>query len=237
MNMNEIRKFEVDPSKKDCKIPVNPFLNGAEYYVRKELRDENTFFFASMDERYIVDNNDLESQRYRFQIGFTNCSRGVIELTMVNGPIHKINARNCGLGTVFASLCMSDPDLDMLPIQRIDEEFSDDARTAKIIKKSCSKFMGLLMLSNDLGGPYKNFNAALKNGYNKFLIKTKNIIGKKERYHWMDTVRAKECYNDDTGNFGDGIEGYANNWWFCKEIPGKFPKFPSLNICGDKPKF
>ena len=152
-------------------------------------------------------------------------------MTGVNGPDYDIDARNCGIGTVFASLCMTDPELNLMPRERIDNLFRKDLLTAKTIKKGCSKFIGLLMMSTDAGGPYKNFNAALKNGYNKFLIKTK-----KQKYLWMDTVRAKKCYDHDTGDFGDKIEGWGNSWWFCEEIPGKFPKFSSLNICADKPK-
>ena len=54
------------------------------------------------------------------------------------------------------------------------------------------------------------------------------------KYLWMDTERAKKCYDATTGKIGEGITGYDQDWWFCETIPGKFPKFPSLNICGDK---
>ena len=39
---------------------------------------------------------------------------------------------------------------------------------------------------------------------------------------WMDTERAKDCYDVTTGNIGKGIKGYDNNWWFCETIPEKF---------------
>ena len=47
----------------------------------------------------------------------------------------------------------------------------------------------------------------------------------------MDTEKAKKCYNDETGKIGNGITGYKKNWWFCESIPGKFPKFASIDRC------
>ena len=228
MQANEVQMVMVDPKKKDCKLKLS------KYYIKKEERltkdGEKTFYFASLDKRYIPNDMDKLAFNYKSQIGFTRCSKGYIEFTLVNGPKYNIDGRNCGIGTIFATLCMTDSDVNMLPGDKINEEFSGDLRTAKTIKKGCSKFLGLLMMSTDLGGPYKNFNAALKNGYNKFLIKNK-----KEKYVWMDTEKAKECFNDETGDFGDGITGIGNYWWFCEAVPGKFPKFPSLNVCADKP--
>ena len=230
MQNNEVQMVIVDTKKKDCKLKLSKF------YIKKEERlvknDEKTFYFASLDKRFIPNDMTKLAFNYKSQIGFTRCSKGYIEFTLVNGPKYNIDARGCGIGTIFASLCMTDSDVNMLPGDKIMEEFSSDLKTAKTIKTGCSKFLGLLMISTDISGPYKNFNAALKNGYNKFLIRNK-----KEKYIWMDTEKAKECFNDETGDFGDGITGLGNYWWFCEAVPGKFPNFPSLNVCSDKPKF
>ena len=50
----------------------------------------------------------------------------------------------------------------------------------------------------------------------------------------MDTEDAKERFDKDTGRFkhqnGDQA-GDQKNWWFCEEIPGKFPKNSETKLC------
>ena len=223
MRANEVQMVMLDSSKAGCKIKLS------KYYIKKEVRNKDTYFFASLDKTFIRTKNPELIKNYRSQIGYTLCTPGYIEVARVNGQEQDIDARNCGIGTIFATLCMIDPDLNMLPNLRIDVEFYDDPRTAKIIKKSCRKFLGMHMVAETVAGPYMNFNAALKTGYNKFLIKTEKDVNL-----WLDTESVKYCYDPKTGMIGDGIQGLGNNWWFCEEIPGKLPKFPSLKICHDR---
>ena len=170
--------------------------------------------------------------QYALQLGFVMCHKGYLDQTTVYDmavtPVGILDARNCGMGTVLTSLCMIDPELDMLPTNEILEYFEADRKTATTIKQGCQKFVGLHMVADPKTGAYKNFNAALNNGYNKMLFKTN-----KGAYRWYDTTKAKECYNHETGMIGDDIN-FGIHWWFCEEIPGKFPKFPSLKKCGDK---
>ena len=227
MKIGEIKMFEVDPKKKDCKL--NP--DGV-YYVKKEFVWGLTFFFASLDKEFKLNEEVTEitkiKDRYISQAGYTDCRPGYIDYTETyDGTRGTPDIRNCGVGTVFATLCMVDPELNMLPSNRIDEEFKDEFRTAKIIKKGCGKFLGLLMLSVDVGGPYKNFNAALKTGLNKFLIPNN-----KDEYVWMDTERAKSCYDPKTKTIGpEKIAVFGKNWWFCEEIKRGIPNFPNLKRC------
>ena len=242
MNYGEIQSIKVDIAKKECK------LNLEEYYIRKDVRTllpGKAFFFASTHEEFVpnddvnpIPHDSIDSDQFiqimenqfENQIGFAMCTNGWIDKVRVKSE-QNLDARNCGIGTVFTTLCMIDPALHLLPNFRIDSEFNDDFHTAKTIKKGCRRFMGLLMAADPLTGAYGYFNAALKNGYNKLLIKTD-----KEKYQWMDTEKAKKCYNDMTGKIGNGITGYKKNWWFCESIPGKFPKFASIDRCL-KPKF
>ena len=226
MKMGEIKMFEVSPSKKDCKL--NP--DGV-YYVKKESVGEKIYFFASIDKRFVHNPDftaDLIKKRYLYQAGYTTCSPGYIDYTETyEGTNGNPDIRNCGVGTVFATLCMVDPELNMLPSNRIDEEFKNEPSTARIIKKGCEKFLGLLMMSQDVGAPYKNFNAALNTGLNKFLIRNN-----KDEYVWMDTERAKSCYDPKTKTIGPEKTEVANKeWWFCDEIKGSIPRFPNLKRC------
>ena len=226
MKMGEIKMFKVDPSKKDCKL--NP--NGV-YYVKKESVGQSSFFFASLDKEFKL-NEEVTlypiKDRYISQAGYTDCSPGYIDYTETyDGTRGTPDIRNCGVGTVFATLCMVDPELNILPSNRIDEEFKDEPSTARIIKKGCSKFLGLQMWSEDVGGPYKNFNAAINTGLNKFLIPNN-----KDKYVWMDTERARSCYDPKTKTIGpEKIAVFGKRWWFCDEIKGSFPKFPNLKRC------
>merc|ERR1712198_744123 len=86
---------------------------------------------------------------------------------------------------------------------------------------------GLEMWSEDVGGPYKNFNAAINTGLNKFLIPNN-----KDKYVWMDTERARSCYDPKTKTIGpEKLAVFGKRWWFCDEIKGSFPKFPNLKRC------
>ena len=197
MKIGEIKMFKIDPSKIDCKL--NP--NGV-YYVKKEFVWGLTFFFASLDKEFKlnkeVTEKDRIKDRYISQAGYTDCRPGYIDYTETyDGTRGTPDIRKCGVGTVFATLCMVDPELNMLPSNGIDEEFKDEPSTARIIKKGCRKFIGLLMWSENVGGPYKNFNAALNTGLNKFLIPNN-----KDKYVWMDTERARSCYDPNTKTIG-----------------------------------
>ena len=86
------------------------------------------------------------------------------------------------------------------------------------------------MMSEHKSGAYAYFNAALKNGYQKMLITKDNGCNQ-----WYDTKVAKERYDAKTGKIGNA-DSIGKMWWFCEEIPGRFTKFPSLNVCGNKPK-
>ena len=226
MKMGEIKMFKIDPSKRDCKL--NP--DGV-YYIKKESVKQKTYFFASVAKQFVLNPDitaDLIESRYLSQAGYTTCSPGYISYTETyDGTDGRVDVRNCGVGTVFATLCMVDPELNMLPSNQIDEEFKNQLKLARIIKKGCEKFLGLWMISEDVSGPYANFNAALKTGLNKFLIPNK-----KGRYVWMNTERARSCYDPETKTIGpEKIEVDAKEWWFCDEIKGSFPKFPNLDQC------
>ena len=124
--MGEIKMFKIDPSKKDCKL--NP--DGV-YYVKKESVGQKTYFFASVDKRFVHNPDitaDLIKNRYISQAGYTACRPGYISYTETyDGTDGRVDVRNCGVGTVFATLCMVDPELNMLPSNRIDEEFKNSA--------------------------------------------------------------------------------------------------------------
>ena len=225
MKNDEIQKIKVDASKKSCK------LKPGEYYIKKgvsALRPGKSFFFASKDQKFKHKSGASPTDwmnQYENQIGYSFCSKGWIGKVEVNDA-KDLDARNCGMGTVFTILCMIDSELNNFPSANIDFEFGDDPDTAKVIKEGCRKLLGLLMEADPLTGAYGYFNAALKTSYNKFLIKTD-----KGKNLWMDTEKAKECYDDKTGKIGEGITGYSRDWWFCEEIPGEFPKLPSPDLC------
>ena len=83
------------------------------------------------------------------------------------------------------------------------------------------------MMSENVSAPYKNFNAALNTGLNKFLIQNN-----KNEYVWMNTERASGCYDPETKTIGpEKIAVAEKDWWFCDEIKGSFPKFPNLDKC------
>ena len=52
--------------------------------------------------------------QFENQIGFAMCSNGWIDKVRVKSE-PDLDARNCGIGTVFTTLCMIDPELHMLP--------------------------------------------------------------------------------------------------------------------------
>ena len=226
MKMGEIKMFNVNPKKKDCKL--NP--DGV-YYVKKEAIGQSIYFFASVDKEFVLNDDttaDMIKDRYISQAGFIACLPGYIDNTETyDGTDGRVDIRNCGVGTVFATLCMIDPELYMLPSNQIDARFKNQPKTARIIKKGCSKFLGLCFMSESESAPYANFNAALNTGLNKFLIQNN-----KNEYVWMNTERASGCYDPKTKTIGpEKIAVYEKFWWFCEEIKGSIPNFPNHKKC------
>ena len=155
--------------------------------------------------------------------------QGVIKDTlMMLDPVH---ARNCGLATVLTTLCMIDPELNVMDSTEINERFSEDEVLENTIKSACKRFIGLTMSADPMSGAFAYFSAALNKNYNKFLIRTD--CAKYIRYTWMDTETAKDKFDVTTGKIG-GITGFMRQWFFCDAIEDKFPKIPSGPICETK---
>ena len=244
MNVNEIQMIMVDPTKTNCKLGLGRFWVRKEFDNERYRRLEDTmFYFTSTIPRFVRNSADVINKgfpwmnQFRNQLGYIMCRRGYIDSVHVFGPENGLvmNARNCGMGTALTSLCLIDPDLDAPPTQAILEYFKGHKRTLKAITRGCRKFVGLQMKADPLSGAYAYFNAALDNGYNKMVILTDKGTFEDKRFRWYDTEKAKECYDDKTGKIGID-NSFSKNWWFCVERPGKLPKFPGLNPCGDKPK-
>ena len=218
MDADEVRKIDIDPSKVGCTI------NPKHYYVKKVFPN----FFASLDPRF--EKHPIVKEKYKDQIGYIYCKKGFINYVSVNDRPQKLNARGCGLATVFTVLCMVDEDLDMLPPSEIRRYFSDYEDMQNIITTSCRRFVGLMMSvekdeKGKIGGAYAYFSAALKSNYQKMLIQNEcEICGiRSGHYTWMKTSEAKEKYNIDTGNIGK-IMANKEHWWFCDDIEGQIPE-------------
>ena len=244
MDTSEIREIEIEATRTDCK------LDPKKYYVKKtrstdeeesssteedsQPGEENTavYFFAALSPEFIKVSKLLEtpSNHYEQQAGYIFCSKGYIEDVRVYGDGDPIDARNCGMGTVLSSLCMNDGELNLMSASKIDKKFRNNNKVASTVKKGCKKFIGLTMVAIPPKGAYAYFSAAISSGYNRMLIKIDSST-----FKWMDTEKARSCYDKTTGQFGEAehpkIEGHGKAWYFCDDIPGKFPKFPSTDQC------
>ena len=207
------------------------------YFVKKELnsyipldpeKNIDVSFYASLDPNFIQIRDTVKT-RYKNQIGYISCSTGFINNVWVNdGRKQPINARGCGVATVFTTLCLIDPELNLLPSSKIHEAFGRNHRLERTIKKACKRFVGLQMIANPLTGAFAYFTAAINSGYKKMLIR--NECGTLKHYKWINTADAKDNYDATTGMIGK-IMGREKNWWFCDEVEGQLPKFPSLDPC------
>ena len=200
--------------------------------------DCDVFFYASIDNKFEMlqekgkwkmesygkwEKEDAtlvtERHRYRNDIGYIKCHKGFIDLVAVNDDkdCMWIPARNCGIAPILTSLCMVDPELDMLPDSGLEQYFVGKYGTELIsdIKIRCRRFVGLIMDADPLKGAYAYFSAALKSGYKKILIGD-NYNEPKE---WMSIKNAKEAYDSKTGKIGE-IVGKNKIWWFCDEVEG-----------------
>ena len=84
------------------------------------------------------------------------------------------------------------------------------------------------MVANPLQGAFAYFSAAIKTNYHKMLIQSECETLK--HYKWINTDDARTNYDETTGMIGK-IMARGKNWWFCDEVVGQLPKFPSLDPC------
>ena len=236
MDTTHIQTIQPIPWIDDCELEL---INGAYYLKKDRTTDEDLLtgetivtgdFFASLDQSFVRIPGNTMNERYPDQIGYITCEQGWIVDVHVNEK--PINARNCGISTVFTTLCMIDPELSKVTDSRLQKEITN-VKVVETIKKGCSNFVGLRMRADPLTGAYAYFSAARNNGYNKFLIRTDS---RKNKYKWMDVADAREWYDKDTGNI-DNMEGYDKNWWFCTEIEGQIPPLRTSPECKCAPCF
>ena len=50
-----------------------------------------------------------------------------------------------------------------------------------------------------------------------------------------DTTWARSCFDETTGHILD-LKGFKMNWWFCEEVPGKFPRIAKMRECNKASK-
>ena len=247
MTATNIQIIQIEASRKNCKL--NSVTASKLYYIKKVVfGDDNTpvddvvtIFFAALTPNFVrIEDGALDSH-YENQLGYSRCKKGYIDYVRVNCGTEnprQINARDCGISTVLSSLCMVDPQLNILSRSTIDRKFRGNYRLAKAIKKGCRKFVGLLMQADPRTGAYAYFSAARKYEYNKILIKNDA-----NKFKWVNTDHAWSCYDGQTGRIGygmemdEGIEGYDKEWWFCAEIPGRLQTFSTLDHCSSNPCF
>ena len=228
MNTDDVQEIEIEASKTDCKI------NPKKYFVKKmkkEVGEENVsvHFFATLSSEFVKNSEVSITDRYKQQAGYIWCSKGYIENVHVNGEGHTVDARDCGIGSVLSTLCMNDGELNLMPTSRIDIEFIKKPKVANTVKTGCKNFVGLQMVAQPPKGAHAYFSAAINLGYNRILIKIDA-----NTFKWMDTQKVRSCYADTgmIGKEGDAkIRGHGKTWYFCEELPGKFPKFPSTDKC------
>ena len=249
MATGEIREFDVDSSKKEaCQLTTEKYYVRKEYCRRHPISDEppskkgkkeycecelyncDVYFYASLDDKFeVLDRNEREGvlgdkeHRYRNDLGYIKCSKGFIEMVWVNNDddCRWIPARECGIATVFTSLCMVDPELDMLPDSGLTENFIGRHATKLIsdIEKRCRRFVGLVMAADPLTGAYAYFSAAMKIGYKKMLVLDDTTTQHPQPSEWMNTEDAKKEYDSNTGKIGEfGMRDPI--WWFCDEMEG-----------------
>ena len=228
MKTEEIRAFDVDPSKQE-KFP----LQQKKYYVRKESCDHSgkycefgedtcisylgtAYFYASLDEKF-TRSGDTIMNRYETQLGYIKCRKGYIEKVWVNSKEEKNPARGCGIAPVFTSLCMVDPELNFLTDSELENFFHGKYAREYVrnIKKDCKTFIGLFMVADPLTGAYAYFSAAMKSGYKKMLVYDYGDL----KPVWMYVEDAKKEYDASTGMIGK-IMAKSNDWWFCNEFEG-----------------
>ena len=254
---SETLKFE-DPfilqSMENEKIQIIPLdhskypeceLKQDKYYMIKEVNptidsrhkpgEGFTYFFPSLNFEFIPNEKVAPGLRYEEQLGYIECKEGYIDMVLVTKPPRKprkppINARQCGISTVLTALCMIDPELNLLPQSKMVEEFWDNHPkiAATVRTGGCKKFIGLFMMAYPIKGAYAYFSAAITWGYNKMYVEDNS-----GKYGWMDTSWARSCFDETTGKILEQ-EGLKMRWWFCEEIPEKFPKIAKLDPCSKK---
>ena len=197
-------------------------------YVKKEINpvigEQETsafFFFPSSSPGFVKTGKASKNLRYQDQMGYIECQYGFVKMVMILP-----RARKCGIGTDLTELCMIDPQLKKHPqTKEVDEFRKKEPTIVSTLETGCSSFIGLLMAARPIKGANAYFSAAMKTGYNKLYVS--DNFG---QYGWMDTSDAKSRFDAISGTIGDQPAS-LKHWWFCKEIPGKFPCSKVGKLC------
>ena len=149
--------------------------------------------------------------------GYADCNVGYVETMHINEE-----ARRCGLGSIFLTLCLIDKDMNGVNGNvKGDLEFENEA-LLKIrwkhpekggwVDSYCHSFWAL-EYSDDKSEANAYFKAAVDAGFTKMLISDDegaSIHGPKNTKHW------KETYDQSTGKILRSIDVTNADWFFCK---------------------
>ena len=236
----------IKSKKKQCGLFLNSEEDITTYKVmmiEKEFGEIYSNYYVipgAMDFERIKDPEIEEfhiQQRYANQIGYAVCSPGWIQKIWVNsGRIDdeedtdvRINARQCGIASVLAELCLIDPKLnEATDLNKVFEmlkeaDYEDiDARNTQL-KSNCNHLMGLEMSAKPKIAAFGYFNAAIRAKYLSLVVQERYHETKDElSFNIYSTTIAKENYNAETGMIGECDENEECNgmdayWYFCKK--------------------
>lgn len=157
MQVNDIRKFPLDPAKPEkCEL-LNGGTSQSRFYVKKERKD---FFQAYADER-------LEEP-----ISFGVCSKSEVGYVETN-----LDAKNCGIATAICFVCMIDLDVGATKLD-IEDEFRNNRQLQQQVKDKCAKLFKYKVKAReeDYNGAIAYFSAAIASGYNFVYVADGNGI-------------------------------------------------------------
>ena len=204
MRVGDRRRYDIDPSKRECKLLDHHSIN--HYWIKKDFEANSLYlFYVSEDDKWIPDKKHDEQKKYKNQLGVARCSVGKIRNVWINSEPK--NARKCGIAKILAFLCMIDQDVNPGPgiSLDIDTELAGWDAAIRQVRAHCMKVVHLDMTGEHSAG-FTYLSAAMMAGYSHMLV----YFLLDPNYHWLETADVKKVYDD---NF---LDMYSRDWFFCE---------------------
>ena len=183
-----------------------------------------------------------ETHKYQHQLAYITCLHGwITQLTVFDkslgmkyeGPMKfygNEDPRGCGIGIVLTELCLIDPEVNNMKLDKDKRGNEIGNKALRILKqdmkertnKNCYKLVGLTMAANPKQAGHVYFSAAINMDYNKMVVVLDRGWEKTNvKYNIYDTRVAKQNYkpNGDIDSCCgyEKCHAYSRSWIFCAD--------------------
>ena len=252
MRIGETRIFSVKPQ---CRLREREFIvlkSFKEAEVDSEDSDDDLpsyFYFYAVSGASVGftelegGTEQLDGHKYERQVAYIKCSHGWIShlnvferiLGTTHGQFGAENPRGCGIGVVLTELCLIDPEISTMKVDKSNKKGNKAMMILKqdmrpLVQENCYKVVGLSMAAVPPSDGHVYFSAANNMKYDYLIVDL--TMGSNVQHAIYETKEAKRNFKSNgdidacCGNNKCSV--YSKSWFFCGSLNPFYSKFDEL---------